>query len=484
MNTSGLRIMFLAAVASATIFVQESACAQAQDPVLMTINGVNVTRSEFEYSFNKNNSDGVIDKKGLNEYVPLFEAFKLKVAAAKEAGLDTLSSIKKELLSYKQQIVYPTIVDSGYIEKVARETYDNTAQRFGGEDLLTASHILVLMRQDATPEQQTSAKNRIDSIYTVLTNGADFAEVAKTCSDDKGSAADGGALGQFGKGMMIPDFEKAAYALKPGQMSEPIKSTVGWHIIKLTDRHPFEPYEFHRAKILAFLEQRGINDAASKYYVDSVASKTGVTADEVVEDLFQKVIADDSDLRNLSQEYEDGTLMYEMVKTNIWDPAAKDEAGLAQYFKKNKKQYAWDSPRFKGVVLFAKDAETLAKAQQIAKKVKGDDTYAVADAVVKALNTDSVKVVRVEHGIYKKGDSKNVDVQIFKEGTELSPKKDYPEVLAVGKLIKAPKVYTDVKGQVVSDYQMAKEREWVEQLRQKYPVTVNQEVLNTVNNHE
>lgn len=484
MNFSGIRIMSLAALATAGLMLSENVNAQSQDPVLMTVNGVDITRSEFEYSFNKNNSDGVIDKKGLQEYVPLFEAFKLKVEAAKAAGIDTLESVRKELIGFKQQIVYPTVVDTGYIEKIARETYDTTAKRFGDDDILTASHILVLMRQDATEEQQTAAKARIDSIYAVLQTGADFAEVAKACSDDKASAVEGGSLGQFGKGMMIPDFENAAYALQAGQMSAPVKSTVGWHIIKLTDRHQFEPYEFHREKILAFLKQRGIEDAASKYYVDSIAKLKGLPVEDVVEELFQQVTAEDSELKNLAQEYYDGTLMYEMVKTNIWDPASNDTEGLANYFKTNKKNYTWDAPRFKGVVLFAKDAETLAKAQKIAKKVKSDDTYTIADAVVKALNTDSVKVVRVEHGIYKQGDSQNVDVQVFKSGTELKPKKDYPEVMAVGKVLKAPKVYTDVKGQVVSDYQMAKEREWVEQLRQKYPITVNQEVLNTVNNHE
>ena len=454
------------------------------DPVLMTINGKDITRSEFEYSFNKNNSEGVIDKKGLDEYVPLFEAFKLKVAAAEDAKIDTISSIRNELASYKQQVVYPTIVDSGYIERVARQTYDSTAKRFGTDDLLTASHILVLMRQDATAEEQAAAKTRIDSIYNALKAGADFAELAKKCSDDKGSAERGGALGQFGKGMMIPDFENAAYALKAGEMSEPIKSTVGWHIILMKDRHPFESYEFHHENILKFLQQRGINDAASKYYLDSIAKQQNKTTDEVMEDLYQKIIADDADLRNLSQEYYDGTLMYEMVKTNIWDPASKDEEGMKAYFAKNKKSYAWDSPRFKGVVIFAKDAATLASAQKIAKKVKGDDTYAIANAVVTALNTDSVKVVRVEHGVYKQGDSQNVDVVIYGEDKEMKPKKDYPEVAVVGKKLKAPKVYQDVKGQVAADYQMYKEKEWVEELRKKYSVSINEEVLKTVNNHE
>ena len=68
-------------------------------------------------------------------------------------GLDTVPAIRKELDGYKEQFVIPTIVDSAYIEREARRTYDNTAARFGGQDLLIASHILVLLRQDATAEQ-------------------------------------------------------------------------------------------------------------------------------------------------------------------------------------------------------------------------------------------------------------------------------------------------------------------------------------------
>lgn len=114
------------------------------------------------------------------------------------------------------------------------------------------------MRQDATAEQQTAAKVRIDSIYGVLKAVPKeqlterFAELAKEKSDDKGSAQQGGALGQFGKGMMIPDFEQAAYALKAGEMSAPVKSTVGWHIILMKERHPFESYEYHHDNIIKF----------------------------------------------------------------------------------------------------------------------------------------------------------------------------------------------------------------------------------------
>jgi len=107
-----------------------SAFAQSNDPVLMHINGNPITRSEFEYSFNKNNADGVLDKKDVKDYVQLFVDFKLKVEAAKDAGIDTISAIRKELFGYKEQMVIPTLVDSDFIEREARNTYEQTAQHF------------------------------------------------------------------------------------------------------------------------------------------------------------------------------------------------------------------------------------------------------------------------------------------------------------------------------------------------------------------
>ncbi len=456
-------------------------CMAQSDPVLMTINGKQITRSEFEYSFNKNNSDGVIDKKSIEDYVPLFVDFKLKVAAAEEARYDTIASLQKELRGYKEQLVMPTIVDNDFIEKEARATYENTAKRFDGQDLLTASHILVLLRQDATPEQEAAAKNRIDSIFNVLKGGADFAKVAQECSDDKGSAAKGGQLGQFGKGMMIPDFENAAYALKAGEMSTPFKSTVGWHIILMHDRHPFESYEFHHESIIKFLEQRGIKEASAEHYVDSIAKMKGITREAVIDEKFNELINSDPEMKFLSQEYYDGTLMYEICKKEIWDVAAKDEAGLENYFNKNKKQYAWDSPRFKGIVMHMKEGSSPEVAKKLIKGVKDDAEW--GKILVKEFNTDSVKNIRIEHGIYKQGENVSVDVYAFGEQKELKPMKDFPVTDIYGRLIKKPESYKDVKGQVTTDYQNAMEKAWVETLRKKYSYSVDNEVLKTVNNH-
>ena len=474
------------AVFAVSLAVGLSAVAQTADPVIMKINGKTVTRSEFEYSFNKNNSEGVLDKKTVEEYVPLFVDFKLKVAEAESQRIDTITAIRQELAGYKEQMVLPTVQDTAYIEREARRTYDNTAARFDGQDLLTASHILVLMRQDATTEQQTAAKVRIDSIYDVLKAvpkeqlAEKFAELAKEKSDDTGSAQRGGALGQFGKGMMIPDFEDAAYALQAGEMSAPVKSTVGWHIIYMIDRHPFESYEFHHDNIIKFLEQRGIKEAASNAYIDSVSKERGITREELVDELHKKLMAEDAEQRNLSQEYYDGTLMYEVEKKDVWDKAQQDAAGQERYFNAHKKDYAWDSPRFSGIVIHAKEAKNIAQAKKFLKGVPEEDW---AKTLLSKMNTDSVKLVRVDRGIYKQGENNWVDNLVFKQKKELKENKNFPVTDVYGKKLKAPRSYKDVRGLVISDYQTELEKQWLEQLRKKFSVEVYDDVVKTVNKH-
>ena len=95
---------------------------QASDPVIMTVNGQPVSRSEFEYSYNKNNAEGVIDKKNVEEYLDLFINYKLKVAAALDARLDTMKSFRDEFAMYRDQQVRPTMVTDADVLAEARHT--------------------------------------------------------------------------------------------------------------------------------------------------------------------------------------------------------------------------------------------------------------------------------------------------------------------------------------------------------------------------
>ena len=101
----------------------------ANDPTIMTINGQPISRSEFEYSYNKNNSEGVIDKKSVEEYVDLFINYKLKVQAAIDAKMDTMPAYKREFLNYRDQQIRPTIINDADVEAEAYKIYKETQDR-------------------------------------------------------------------------------------------------------------------------------------------------------------------------------------------------------------------------------------------------------------------------------------------------------------------------------------------------------------------
>ena len=162
--------------------------AVAQDPVIMTVNGQPVSRSEFEYSYNKNNSEGVIDKKSVDEYVDLFINYKLKVQAAIDAHLDTLTSFKDEFTMYRDQQIKPSFVTDEAMLREAHKVYDDTKEAIGPRGLIMPAHILMHVEQQAPQSEMEKAKVRIDSIYDALKNGADFADLAKRLSQDPGSA--------------------------------------------------------------------------------------------------------------------------------------------------------------------------------------------------------------------------------------------------------------------------------------------------------
>ncbi len=457
--------------------------AQTDDPVVMTIAGENVPRSEFEYSYNKNNTDGVIDKKTVEEYVDLFVNYKLKVRAALDARIDTTTAYRKEFAQYRDQQVLPSFVTDDDMLAEAHQVYDQTVRNIGPDGLVMAGHILIRIPQKATDAQQKDARRRIDSVYTALQAGADFEALAKQVSQDPGSAARGGMLGWFSRNQMVKEFEDAAFALQPGEISKPVLSPFGWHIIKMKERKQLEPFDVHKESILRFMEQRGARNAISERKIDAIvkASDGSITREQLMEEKTDSLASVDPALRYLIKEYHDGLLLYEISNRTIWDKAAKDDEALALYFKKNKKKYNWDEPRFKGIAYHVKQQSDVKAVAKCVKKLKFDEWN---EALRKTFNNDSIIRIRVEKGVFKKGDNALVDREEFKvKDVKVDSVKGYPIDATYGKMLKKPQDYTDVRGLVVADLQDEMERLWVADLRKKYPVTINEEVLKTINKH-
>lgn len=465
---------------AALLLAAGSASAQTADPTIMTINGQAVPRSEFEYSYNKNNAETVVDKKSVADYVDLFVNYKLKVMAAQAEGLDTTKAFRDEYLMYRNQQVRPSFIDDGDVEREARKIYKQTQERVDGNGgLVHAYHILVALQQKASQASQDSAKLRADSIYTALKKGADFEDLARRCSDDKMSGMRGGDLSLVQKGQTVKEFEQKIFDMKKGETSEPFLSPFGYHIVYVKDRGNFFPYDSVRTDIRRFIDQRGIREQIITQKIDSIAKADKVKPGDILDKRVEEMTANDPALKNLIREYHDGLLLYEISNRTVWNRAAKDDKALEAYFKKNRKKYRWDEPRFKGIAYYVKDA---ADVENVKNAIKNVPFEAWADTLRKEFNDSTVRI-KVVKGIFKKGDNTLVDNEIFQTGAKVKPVEGYPITAVYGEKLKSPKSYKDVRELVVADYQEELEKKWVADLRKKYSVSVDKAVLETVNKH-
>jgi peptidyl-prolyl cis-trans isomerase SurA len=408
----------------------------------------------------------------------MYVDYKLKVAEAETLKFDTLTTFKNEFRQYRDMQLTPLMIDTVFIDSIARENYSYIAKQLNGADLIRPAHILVLLKQNATEAERIVASNKADSIYKALLAGADFAELAQKHSDDKGTARNGGLLPWIGPGNTLKEFETAAYSLQVGEICAPVLSPVGYHVILMKERKALEAYDDLKNEIIASLKQRGIEEASAEYAIKKVLDESNgaLTREDVMQQLLSKGIAENPELQYLVNEYYDGLLLYEVAKTNVWDKAANDVVGLENHFKANKKTYKWEEPRFDGFVIHANDKSVLKKAKKIVKK------YANADwrtAIQQELNKDSVVCLVQGPYLCKKGENKFIDAVKFK-GKETKPLRKYSMYDVVGKMKKQPTTYNDVKAQVVNDYTQNMEKQWVETLRKKYQVIIHKDVLETL----
>lgn len=450
----------------------------ADDPAIMTIAGEEIPRSEFEYSYKKNNGAEVIDRKTAEEYVPLFVNYKLKVRAALDARLDTLTSYKEEFRRYRDMQITPTFVSEADLERCAKGIYDDTKRRIGPGGLLHVRHILLRVDKDASEANKKRQKTLADSVYNAIRKGADFAELAKRKSADTPSARRGGEVGWMSRGQTLKAFDEAAFKLKDGEVSKPVLSEAGYHIIKVEGRKQLEPYDTLRADIRKYMERTNMRKALAANCIDSLAAQKGISKEEVMDERADELAATDPKMRYLISEYHDGLLLYEICNRQVWERVANDEALLTKYFKKNRKKFAWNEPRFKGIAYHARRAEDI---EAVKKALKGKGFGEWKEVLRSTFNNDSVLRIRAEKGVFKKGANGLVDRDRFGVAdAKVREKKGFPYAATYGKMIKTPEELSDVRPLVVADCQEAEEKTWLTELRKKYAVTINKEVVKTV----
>jgi parvulin-like peptidyl-prolyl isomerase len=156
-------------------------------------------------------------------------------------------------------------------EEEAREYYDNRPDLFTSEEMVSASHIL---KKASSDEEFENAEKEILSIRDRLLGGEDFVKCVQEESDDGGND---GNLGTFGKGRMVPEFEEAAFSLEPDQLSEPVKTQFGWHVIKLHEKHEpkLTPFDELKEKIIDYLHERK-KDKVFDSFLDELKAKATI----------------------------------------------------------------------------------------------------------------------------------------------------------------------------------------------------------------
>lgn len=618
------------------------AMAKDTDPTVMTVAGKKVPLSEFEYLYNKNNGQQMTPM-SVDEYAELFKIYKLKVADALAAGIDTTAAFKAEFTKYRNELAEPYLYDKAEEERLVNEAYshlnrevkishvmidkgrtpaeavlrkatldslrtvilnggdfadiarrysiDRSARANGGElgwimggrypyafenaaydtpvgeiseviespfgyhivrveterpsrgEVLTR-HILKLTRgKDDTGKER--AKEQIDSLYNLLVAGADFAEVATRDSEDPGSAKDGGLLPWFGAGMMVPEFEDAAFSLENGGISAPFATSYGYHIVNRMDSRSVPSLDESRDKILALMKRDGRsvlprqkriadlrNSLGSKIYeaevsslkaavkdngkldsalvatfvaapvaVGEVAGKVFTSADMFAKPLpkpvmsideaeayinamvnavadeltvdaeIARVATSDTDFRNLVNEYHDGMLLFEISNEKVWNRASTDKDGQARYFEAHRDKYKWDAPKYKGYLVYSVNDSVSALVNDFLK------TNPPVDSLSSMLKERFKHMARAERVLAGKGDNKMVDYLLFDAQQPEMRGVWKHAVLFGGEMIDAPQEVADVKGAVIADYQSELEKQWIEELKSKYPVKVNKKAL-------
>jgi len=660
---SGLALVIMFLVFGNPVLAQKS----INDKNLVTIGNETVTVGEFIQVYNKNNSQSAgMETSTVRDYLDLYIKFKLKVKEAEDMQMDTSKQFREELEGYRAQLAKPYFVDENVNEALLEQAYNRKLYD------IRASHILIMVDENASPADTLAAYNKIVKIRGEIMNGKDFSEAAVEYSDDpsardreeipnqqrarpgnkgdlgyftvfnmvypfenaayetpvgevskpvrtkfgyhlvkvtdkkdalgvaevahifvaapldmpeaeraekkekieniyakiqegttfdeavvlysedKGSVKNGGKLSKFTCNRVVPEFVVAVETLQPNEISQPVETTYGYHIIKLISRE--KPGTFEQES--PALKEKISKDDRSKLSEEAVIAKIKVEdklkinvksktavftavdtsvlnkafrADSIppmnkwlmkignleltqndflvfvqenqtkqenmskevyLERLFNQfvdencLVYEDSQLeakhpefKVLMQEYHDGILLFNLTDEKVWAKAVKDTTGLEEFYAKNMNNYMWGT-RVDATVYQIKKKEDVDKVKIMITEYESDGDIA------KALDADSITSVIMEPGFYEKGSNKYVDQVEWKAGQIQQINSDVENLVVIVKVRKVlppePKKLNEARGLVTADYQTYLEEQWIESLKVKYPVVINEITLSEV----
>ena len=432
---------------------------------------------------------------------------------------------------------------------------------------MKVAHIMIEQKSNATEQEKKVASDKLAQLLDFFKEGKSFDELVRY-SDDKGSSNQGGELPWFSTGQMVSEFEEAAFALeKKGDVSAPIQTIYGWHILKLIDKKDVPTLEEATAdierkikrdsraskgrqvlikKIKSDNQFREYKSALTPFYgidfednwtAESMSSngvlftlngqkytqsdfaryiernKTPIDQTKIIsainqmyQDWVEKscINLEDSRLEEkypefaaLMQEYRDGILLFDLMDQKVWGKAVQDSVGLKQYYELTKDTYQW-SERVDATVYTCLNSEISKRIRKLLSSTsnvrlltskelsllslgKGEYTLSAED-ILTVLNNENPLNLQIESAKFSKGDNKHLDTSLWKVGLTKNEINEgvvtFADIYEV--LDPSIKSLDEAKGQVISNYQDYLESFWIKELELRYPVSINQEVLNSI----
>ena len=658
------KVLFLLAIMMPSLLFAQG----WKSKTLITLGDRNITAGEFVEVYEKNNvKSEVIDKKSVDDYLDMYINFKLKVTEAENLKMDTLPKFVKEYEGYRKQLAKPYFSNDAATEQLVEEAYERMQWD------VNASHILIKCDLHAVPADTLKAYNKALELRKRIMNGEDFGDVAVEASEDpsardieaipgKQRAYKGnrGNLGYFSVFDMVYPFETGAYNTKEGEVSMPIRSDFGYHLIKLNSKTPacgqiraahiflivdendpektdsivgakaaniykeidkdgknwdvivrkysddkgsaqhggmLTPFKVSQIvpEFIAEIKKLNENEFSEPvktsygYHIIKLVSKSGVKSlDEERENIKKRVEKDmrakvseevvlkrilkenkfkeyvkvkdafiatiDSTLKEgkyvvaegvdqnqvlfklekkefkiadfveyiknhesaqpfmsegsyayqlydefvkdtafayedahleakypefklLVQEYHDGILLFDLMDKEVWKKAEMDTAGIKAFYEANKGDYMWGQ-RVKTILVNVSNPESLPRMEEL---IREDLAYDSLKAIVKS---EGLKGVTVKSPYFQKGDNVDIDETEWVVGTIRVIPSTVDKSTKIVKILDVrepePKTYREARGVITSAYQTKLENDWLESLKAKYPVTVNEKVLEKI----
>ncbi|MHB1277104.1 MAG: peptidylprolyl isomerase [Bacteroidia bacterium] len=415
------------------------------------------------------------------------------------------------------------------------------------------AHLMLRLNTNAKEEEVMEAKRKIDSIYGQLINGADWAGMVRSYSEDASSVENGGELNWIRTNSPVAmPFREAAFSISnPGEYSKPVHTDFGWHIIKLIEKRPLATMEelserlrmqvnrepervkmSQESLVSRFKMENGFVENSQNLtlliskldssilkatfkadkgplsenplfrigdrtlyskdfyvYIEKYQTpQSGISVHTAAENLYSGFVVNEvlqyqkdhleekyPDFRYLMQEYHDGILLFNLTQEKVWDKAVHDTTGLKAYYEVHKTEHVW-ADRVQASIYECNNKDACKQTKKLLKK-------GVADVEIsQQVNEKNPLSLVIKHSKFERGENPQVDAVQWKPGTYTVQTEDGKYYLIkISEFIPAgPKAFKEVKGIMTGKYQDELEKQWIEDLKSRHPVTVNDEVLNSI----